>query len=318
MNKTKDLLQLEGIGKRINLLDTDFMAETVAALLMEEGYEGDRIQIVRQGGARRAFAKEIEEISLYFSEHDLKDYLQIKTNRDGIYDVLPEGLFHQHKQKRFNQDKEEILEEVQKHRMEEFYARKFFQVFETEIDHALTLACLNERQYDKKASSQKYTDIFTPYWPILKLLNLKQRVIFMYMIPLLHEIRSNDNEIENVMSLILDVPVKIKYVKFPAKNAESYFESRLGECRLGIDCVLGKMIDDGQNDVLITIGPVSAKKMEYFLEPSAGNVILDNLCLLFFPGDAFIKKEFDIFPEDSAFILSDENTNTYLGINTFI
>ena len=318
MNKTKDLLQLEGIGKHINRHDTDFMAEIVAAGLIEAGYADEKIQIVRQGGARRAFSKEIEEINLHFSEHDLKDYLQIKTNRDSIYDVLPEGIFHQPEQKKFNRDKEEIIEEVQKHRMEEFHARKFFRVFETETDYALVLAYLNERQYDKKASNQKYTDIFVSFWQVLKLLNLKQRALFMHTMPLLHEIRSNDSEIENILSVILDVPVKIKYMKFPAKNADSFFESRLRESRLGVDLVLGKMVDDGQSDVQITVGPVSAKKMEYFLETSVGNAILDNLCLLFLPGDTFVKKEFKISPEDSAFILSDENTNTFLGINTFI
>jgi len=316
--ESKDILQLEGIDHIVNTLDTDFRAEALAAGWIEEGYDGEKIHIIRQGSARRGFAKDIEEINLYFSEYDLKDYLQIKTNRDSIYDILPEGIFHQPIQKRFNRDSEEIIDEIKRHRLEEFYARKFFQVFEVESDYALVLAYLFEAQYDKKISNSNYTDVFIPYWPLLKLLNAEQRVLFMHTIPFLNQIRNNNDEIEKTMSVLLEVPVKIKYVKLPAKNADRFFESVLGESRLGIDLVVGKAFDDGEYDLKLTVGPISAKQMEYFLEPSVGNTILDFLCNLFFPSNVFVVKDFDIFPEDAAFILSNGEVNSYLGINTFI
>lgn len=318
MVESKDILQLEGIDRIVNLLDTDFRAEVLAAGWIEDGYDGDKIQIIRQGGAKRGFSKDIEEIGLFFSEQDLKDYLQIKTNRDSIYDTLPEGIFHQSAHKKFNRDKEEIIDEIKQHRLKEFYARKFFQAFEVESDYALVLAYLFEAQYDKKISNSNYTDVFTSYWPILKLLNPEQRVLFMHTIPFLDQIRNNNEEIEKTMSVLLEVPVKIESIKLPAKNADSFFESVVGESRLGVNLVLGKMFDDGQYDLKLTVGPVSAKKMEYFLETSTGNTILDSLCRLFFPSNAFIVKNFQIFPEDAAFVLSHDDVNTFLGINTFI
>jgi hypothetical protein len=314
----KDLSELENAGKNANSLETDFRAEVLAAGFMEEGYDPDRIRIVRQGGAKRGFSKDIEDVEAHFSEYDLKDYLHIQTNRDSIYDSLPEGIFHQSARKKLNRDKEEILEEIKRHRMEEIYARKFFHVFEMESDHTLVMAYLYEKQYDKKISNSNYTDVFILYWPILKILKPEQRVLFMHIIPYLHRIRNSNDEIEKSMSALLEVPVRIEPVKLPAKNADSFFESKLGESRLGVDLVLGNTFDDGQHDIKVTVGPLSAKKMEYFLEPSVGNTILDFLCKLFLPGDAFVVKDFEVFPEDAAFILSDDNVNTYLGINTFI
>lgn len=316
--ENKDILLLDGIDKNANFLDTDYQAEVFAADFMEAGYDPDRIHIIRQGGAKRGFSKDIEEVGVWFSEYDLKDYLQIKVNRDGVYDILPEGIFHHSIQKKFNKDKEDIIDEIKQHRLEEFYARKFFQVFEVEIDHALVSALLYEIQYDKKISNSNYTDIFVVYWPILKLLKPEQRVLFMHTIPFLHQIRNNYDEIEKTMSILLEVPVQIEDMKLPAKNADSFFESVLGGSRMGIDFVLGKAFDDGQYDLKVTIGPISAKKMEYFLETSVGNTILDFLCQLFFPGDIFVIKDFKVFPEDAAFVLSNEETNTFLGINTFI
>jgi len=318
MKETKDILKLEGIDRSANLLDTDFRAEALAASWIEDGFDSERIQIIRKGGARRGFSKDVDEIGLYFSDYDLKDYLQIKTNRDGIYDTLPEGIFHEATHKKFNRDKEDIVDEIKQHRLEEFYARKFFQAFEVESDYALVLAYLFEAQYDKKISNSNYTDVFLPYWPLLKLLNAEQRVLFMHTIPFLDQIRNNNEEIEETMSALLEVPVKIKRIKLPAKNADSFFESVTGESRLGVNLVLGKVVDDGQYDMKITVGPISAKKMEYFLETSVGNTILDSLCRLFIPADVFVVKDFRIFPEDAAFILSHGEVNTFLGINTFI
>jgi predicted component of type VI protein secretion system len=120
------------------------------------------------------------------------------------------------------------------------------------------------------------------------------------------------------MSALLEVPVKIENIKLPAKNADSIFESEVNKSCLGVDLVLGKVFDDGQYDFKITIGPVSAKKMEYFLDTSVGNTILDCLCNLFFPADAFIIKDFKVIKQDAAFVLSHNKVNSFLGINTFI
>lgn len=316
--KEKKILALEGVEKYINNTDTDYKAEVYAAYLIEQGFSSERIQIIRKGAAKRGFSKDIEEIKLHFSDQNLKDYLHIEANKESIYDILPEGIFHQPIQKKANKDKEEILDEIRSHRIKEFHARRFFEVFEVEIDHALTQAYLYEIKYDKKISNSNFKDIFTYYWPVLKLLKPEQGILFMHIIPHLHQIRNSHNEIEKTMSLLLDVPVKIERIKLPAKNADSFFESVLNNSRLGIDFVFGKTFDDGMYDIKITIGPESAKKMTNFFEPEIGNQILDSLSQLFFPGDTFVVKEFKVLPKDAAFVLSNEDNITFLGINTFL
>ncbi len=313
----KNILALEGIEKFINNTDTDYKAEVYAAQLIEQGFDGERIQIIRKGGGKRGFSKDIEEIRLHFSDQDLKDYLYIEANKEGIYDILPEGVFHQSTHKK-NKDKEDVLDEIKAHRLKEFHARRFFQVFEVEADHALVEAYLYEIKYDKKISNTNFTDIFISYWSLLKLFKPEQSILFMHIIPYLHQIRNNHEEIEKTMSLLLEVPVGIEHIKLPAKDADSFFESVLDESCLGIDFVLGKTFDDGIYDLKVTMGPISAKKMEYFLEPAVGNKILDALCHLFFPGDIFVVKDFKVLPEDAAFVLSHQEHPTFLGINTFL
>jgi len=318
MQAKKKILDLELTEKQANTTDSDFKAEIIAADLIEQGFDPERIMIIREGGAKRGYSKDIEEVQLHYSQYDLLDYLHIKANKEGIYDILPEGIFHQTTSKKFNKDKEDILDEIKLHREEEFFARKFFQLFEVEVDHTLIDAYLYEAKYDKKITNQNFVNIFLFYWPVLRLLPHRQAILFMHTIPILNKVRNRYNEVEEAISLILGTPVRIGNIKLPAKDAGSFFESKIGDNYLGIDWVLGKYFDDGKYDLKVTVGPISAKEMENFLETATGNEILDTLCKLFLPGDAFIVKEFKIIPEDSIFILSNENQISYLGINTFI
>lgn len=317
MNKKyRNINGLDALAGPVNIPGTDFRAETIAAELAARGYNPEQIRIIRNGDARRGYASDIEKIRLEFSERDAKDYLYIETNREGIYDILPEGIFHQPVHRKPNRDKEEELDEIRVNREREFFARRFFRLFETEIDYVLTLACLYEIKFDRKVTHGSFTGIFFPFWSLLRLLGAEQAVVFIHTIPILHSVKDNFDEIEKSLSLILDVPVAVRKVVAPAKAEGA--ESRLGKCTLGTDFVLGNAFGDGEYDIKAVIGPVSAKEAERFLKTDAGKITLDNLLRIFLPGDTLVEKEFKISPEDAVFVLSDENTNTYLGINTFI
>lgn len=313
----KDILSLEGASMSVNSIESDYKSEVIAANLVMQGYDPNRIFLIRKGAMRRGFAKDIEHIDLQFSEHDLRDYLNIYTNRESIYDILPEGLFHQPINKSKSKQKDDILDEIKHHRQEEFFARKFFQLFEVEADRALTDIYLWELGFDKKISNKNFINIFLPYWPILKYFDSRQAIIFIYVISILHKVRNNHSEVEDIISIILDVPVKISPTKIPHKDVDpDSYNSQIGIAGLGVDFVLGDIFDDGIDDLKVTIGPISAKKMEYFMPPNEGTLILDKLCDLLLTADSFVVKDFKISPEDSVFILSEEKA--VVGVNTFL
>jgi hypothetical protein len=315
----KNLTESSLEQKRTNEQDTDFKPEVVVASLMEQGYNPEQIHIIREGYGRRGFSKEVEEIQLKYSLHNRMDMLHVRINREGIYDMLPQGLFHQPLyRKRLDPDKEDVLYEINVHRQEEFFARKFFQAFEIVADETLTDAFLLDIKLHKKISYSDFVDMFRPYWHVLNRLTPEQANIFLYIIPIMHRIQSQREESEKVLSVLLDVPVSITNIKLPAKKADRSFSSTLGDCRLGVDFVLGDSFDDGESDLKITLGPISSRRMIDFIEGHKDYELLEILCDMFLPASAFVVKEFKILPEDSAFILSDENTTTFLGINSFI
>lgn len=314
--------QLDFSQQHPNELETDFRFEVIAAALVERGYAPEQIRVIREGMDRRGISKDVEDVYQQYSPEDLMDYLYIKVNREGLYDTLPEGLFHKSTYKRsyrdIDSDTEKAMDEIKFHREQEFFARKFFHIFEEASDRMLTDAYLYEARYDRKISNNEFVDLFVYYWPLLKELEHKQAVFFMHIIPILHKIRVDFRSVEEALSYILEVPVKIEQVKLAAKKAARHYESRLGEGRLGVDFVLGETFDDGEYDLKLIIGPISANHMRNFLETAPGYRILEELCTLFFSINLTVVKEFKIDPADCEFILSDDTHSTYLGINSFI
>lgn len=309
-------------GRHPNMYETDYLAEVIAAALIEQGYDPEQVVIVREGIARRGVSTEIEKVYEQYSPDDLMDYIYIKANKEGVYDMLPQGLFHEPTYKRTYKDiatdVEKALDEIKIHRTQEFFARKFFHLFELMADRTITKAYLFERKYDKKLSYSEFTELFARYWPLLRKLTLKQGVYFMHIIPIIHRIRSDYKNIQQALSCILEVPVEITEIKLPAKQADSFFESRLGDDRIGVSVVLGHQFDDGEYDLKITVGPISAKTMRNYLKTAKGYQILESLCEMFLPVNTFYITDFIIDPEDSELILSDDENETFLGVNSFI
>ena len=314
----KKFLDFEIPDVRPNTPDSDFKAETVAAHLVESGHDPEKITIARLGATKRGYGKDIEELSTYFSEYDHTDFLQILANREGIYDILPEGVFHQTVNRKLNKDKEEMIDEIKIHREEEFFARKFFRLFEIELDHVLTDIALIEIAFDKRLTHPDYVNIFRQFWPFMDLLDREQAVLFLHTIPLLQRIRNNNSNIEESLSLILGVPVRLEPVILEKKEANDAFESRLGKCYLGLNLILGNTFNDGEYDLKVRVGPMSAIKMKDFLKGEKYDRILNSLCQLFLPAHIFLVIDYILDPEDSLFILSTPQTATWLGINSYI
>ena len=312
-----ELLSLYSDQKQPNTPDTDYLLEVIAASLIERGYDLDTIRIFREGMSRRGISKDVEEIHTQFSDVDFNEYLHIKANREGMYDMLPQGLFHEpiHKQrfKDAESDVKKAVDQIKIHRKQEFFARKFFQIFEESADKILIEAYLYETRYDRKLKNPEFLNIYTQYWPLIKELEKQQALFFVHIIPVIHKIRLNFSLVEDALASILNVPIEITLIKLPAKKADRFFESRLGKSESGVDFVLGNSFDDGEYDLKITVGPISAKRMRGFLETAKEYLILQELIALFLPANQFVITEFKIDPEDSVFTLSNENNSTYLG-----
>lgn len=303
--------------RTINTIKSDFKAEVVVAGLIRQGYDPERTIIVRKGASRRGYSKDVDHVHTEFSQQDLTDYLHIEVNRQGVYDILPEGLFHQSSSGR-KKTKADILQEIQAHRNEEFFARRFFCPFEISVDQVLVHAQLYERKLDKRNINRNFVDIFSSYWPVIRLLPLKQAVLFMDAIPILRNVVNDFKMGGKILSVAMDMPVRI------ARGARTVVENdlsqtfMLGKVRLGVDWVLGNRCENGDDNVLIEIGPIQANQIESLMGGRSGAQVLDALIKLIIPCDREVEIKYNIARQDAKFVLTMGKQMSHLGVNTYL
>ena len=299
----------------VNKLETDFRAEVAAAGFIESGQEAHKVLIIRRKGDKRHVLKDIAEIKADFSQQDLMEYLYIYTNRNSIYDALPENLFHQPFGS-LKKSQEDIIHEIRRHREEEFHARRYFQPFEMAIDQLLIDAQLYERKFNKKNFHSNLKDVFSDYWPILKLLTLKQAVFFIKAIPFMHRITTDFNLTGILMGTILENPVKVELGGLSVITTNIPNKTGSERWRLGVNMVMGNTLKDGYRDLNITIGPIHPEEIKTYSKGLKNNLILEQLMAMMLPANT--KRVVKYLTDDrfAKFRLSDSTHTAYLGINT--
>ncbi|MCL1942211.1 MAG: type VI secretion system baseplate subunit TssG [Candidatus Azobacteroides sp.] len=300
----------------INTPDTDFRAELVVAGLIECGADAGKILIVRERGDKRNVSKDISRIESGYSDYDLTEYLYIYTNRPGIYDSLPEGIFHLPDNAGKQRTKEDIIREIRDHRDEEFFARRYFRPFEIVLDQVLTDARMYEQKFDKACFYGNLRDIFINRWNILRYLSLKQALLFIRVIPVMAEVSQSPELMSKVMEIILDCPVQISEGKKTKKKLPDEKKIPLGTWKLGINSILGDSVSGDNTDLVISIGPLSTEKMKLFESNAVNRLILNELIDLVIPFDRNVSVKYKLSDADIKFRLSDKTRKAYLGINT--
>lgn len=95
--------------------------------------------------------------------------------------------------------------------------------------------------------------------------------------------------------------------------------SQIGKLHSGRRHGSGKQFADGTYQMLVEIGPLSARRMESFFPGAADSKILNALTELFLPSDKEIQIRYIIQQEDARFWLgTPTEQGAYLGISTYL
>lgn len=297
----------------LNNFDTDYKAAVLAAELVESGFDIDSLFIWPVGSSRRNFSKDVQSVEWHTPENGHRPLLCIKSSREGLYDMLPEGLFHQPVPYTSTRSTEEIIDQIQRYKEEEKAARRFFLPLEAEINLFRVLIELRENKIDKKNIYDDLIKIFHPGWEIFSLLDQQQANIFLHMIPFLHEAKSDIAKLENLLTLLLQMPAAITFEPAGPQQAAHY--SKAGECVLGVDMICGDMFDEGDEAMTIHIGPVPPQKALQLFPGERLEKIVRWLVAYFVPAEITVRLQTDILPEERTLVL---NEDAVLGYTAFI
>ncbi|MBS1777581.1 MAG: hypothetical protein JSS64_15045 [Bacteroidetes bacterium] len=301
----------------------DLRAEIIAAELIENGADPKRVLIKADGASYRS--KRLDVTNQQEQEDEaliVSEYLVLHTSRDGLYDSLPQGLFHQAAPPK-NANEYEVLDYFKQHRKEEKNARKFFLPFETAINEfsiSIAHAELTAQIQNKRSPLAQRLQV---YWNIFGLLNDKQAKYLIELLPIFYKLRNNEKATEEIMTLLLEVPVKLS-LSNNIQNTELISTSSANQFgqTLGADFILGDtLFASDEVEIVLTLGPISKRKATTFLDPKHNNYqLLHTLCDYLLPAQ-FAKRiafEFEAIERFMQLPMSNEQVPLLLGHDTIL
>jgi hypothetical protein len=304
-----------------NELFTDYKAVAQAADLIERNViEADRIEIIPVGPDKRAFAKDIENAHVYYSEKRRHDRIRINTNRESLYDMLPEGLFHRPPTGSAGMDEESMIKDIRDRREEEKQARLFFTPFDAEINHVRIMTELYENKLDKKTTYSDLSQIFEFGWDEFNLLNKEQSIIWMHLLPEIQQKRNDIDFVSKVLTALFNLPIAIVDATAsvtPIKIADE-LQMQLGSGALGIDTIIGNSFMPEHESFNINIGPTSPQELVNFIPGQKNRAILDMAISYLMPVDTEVNVELLTAVDFQETVLSTDGESVYLGYTVYI
>ncbi len=301
--------------------DADFKAEVIAAEMIDNHVPAEQIMILMLGSRKRSFRKDVEAVTEEISDYNNKEYTLITTHKEGIYDMLPQGLFHSPTIPKKANTQKEIIDNIKKHRIEESNARRLFLPFEAAINHLRIQMALFESRLDKGAHHNDLVNLFRNHWEIFKYLDTAQSDIFLQVLPLIHDIRDDYEGAATIIELLLLVPVKITgRQQGMVKSANPVF-SCLNDTQLGINFTTGNAVyDGGEDEIVVTIGPIKNELLKQFMPGTKNSKILEMLCDYLLPVHVDVTTDFELFDSEKGMRLADKENdfNSSLGLSTYL
>ncbi|WP_228427967.1 type VI secretion system baseplate subunit TssG [Chryseobacterium oncorhynchi] len=302
-----------------NKLQTDFKAEAVAVNLLKYQRTVSNIFIERVGVNDRAYLKDIKSISSSYLGFD-EEVFTIESYREGIYDYLPEGLFHPPSLGASRKNVDTVVREIRKQKRVEDDARKFFRPFELEVFFTEISALLKESEFDISSNTDSLLETVSELWPLVNMLDKKNAYVFMHILPFFHQIRGDKKWFERCMTAFLQVPVEVTFSPNIIDGIEKNNDSMLlGNSRLGVTYIPSGRHMDGQRNWVVNIGPIPYEDMKKYIPGSPFRNVLQALYDYFLPVTVDIEENFVTEKVEYSFSLMDDERNaSRLGYSTFL
>jgi hypothetical protein len=312
---------LDHLIELINSYPTDIKAEILVADLMEEGFTDSDFLISFSSAFKRSYSKDIIK-TVKTRNNSYREILEIYLARDGLYDLLPEGLFHVAPDAAVASGKGMASDSKKETRIEE-ETRKFFQPFENEFFYQRVQLELQERSILQRLNENTLEDFFLNFWKIDQSLPKELIIKLSAMLPFSKEIVGDFEMTASCLAAILDekVTYTVAYTSEPGvDNIESTDDKNfsLGEARLGVNLVTGGEYIENCKTIRFLIGPLKKTYLTPYLKN--GNIarFIECFCNYFVPMEMIIEYEVVMPEELHRFVLGSDKEQAMLGYSTVI
>lgn len=290
-------------------MNADIRLEVILADLIGNGLSMEDVVFVSNSLFKRNYHFDIEEIRETEYEITRKKKISFVVNREGIYDQLPEDLFHQPMDTLQVTDNAASIREIKIQENVENQCRLFFLPIEQEFYRQRVMLETAERHFLFQTNNVLPGEIFELLWELPSFLDDLQKSKLGVLMPVLHKISGNLPLATAVIESITADRISID--QRPAAQWTIPLQPSLGEMRLGDSSVMGGRLSDQQSSLVLTIFVSSMEEGADYLPGGRRLAIHEFLCNLLMPLEAEIIFETDFSATEVSFVL--ENDSSFLG-----
>lgn len=265
-----------------------FLGEVIFASLTEAGHAANHIKAFNKGGFKKGFSNDVEQV--FTEESDNRVSFEMILNRDGIYDLLPEGLFHQSKGNTRVNSVQDAVEEHKQFKEEEKLARRFFTPLEQLLFLYRAGAETAEREALYDIQNGQLNESFYHFWNIDINLPGGPASRLLRLMPYADTIKSDRDATAAALSYVLQNKVTLKASLFP----DRYWlqQKNLSEQYLGVDATMGNTIGEWLTHWTCTLLDIQVKDLALYVDGGALKKVTDRFIEIFVPVEIDVLFEF--------------------------
>lgn len=241
-------------------------AEVFCAAIMENGVDFDMLDIFYEGGFRQNYRSDIEQVK-HENDGDPDATIKINLNRNGIYDNLPEGLFHQSKGSSRTSGTRDMIAEHRQYKEEEKQARRFFKPLQQELFRAGVAQEQEERRLLFAALVGDVPASFFTFWHIDKSLPARQAAMLIRVLPFAKKIKGNKALTAKALALVLNKTVTVQETVLQQQHTgrQQHFFECGNDTLLGVNTICGQSVQEPSLCWHFTVHELAADEPESFV-----------------------------------------------------
>ncbi|HTN45465.1 MAG TPA: hypothetical protein VL098_03900 [Flavipsychrobacter sp.] len=251
-------------------------AEVVCNELIQADISMDKIRYIANGSFKRSFRMDIDSIT-----ETPNGEVEVAVNRDGIYDKLPEGLFHQTRAYS-GSTVSDMVAEHKRYKAEEKSARRFFRPLEQEFFRYSLMVEQEERRLTHGMYDDHMLQLFREFWDLDENLPFDKMGMLVRIMPWAATLKGNLQLTAKTLELVLQKPVIAEEVVF-MQSIPSEEKLSLGYGILGMDTVSGTTLEISTVSWKFTISDLAEKEVEFYTENKPHGRLLKRFTELFVP-----------------------------------
>jgi hypothetical protein len=242
----------------------------------------------------------------------LHQLLQLRLSRSGLYDLVPEGVFHQsYTTAKATSSAAELAAQSRADKKKELAARKFFQPVENSFFSQRLMLEQQEENLLAGIDNGLLNDYFFTFWEFPATLNKTSAMLLVLLLPYAHVIAGDPVLMRDALEILLQEKVTISMIT-PAELLAPSNASGLGMGELGNDMVCGHTFMEDYPCLQYNIGPLQNSKPVDYVTGGDHDILLQVFNNYFAPVEADIIIEVGVDRLKAPVELS-EDENPILG-----